>query len=333
MNFVHLVVGISAMLFLQSVRIEAQQPAADLPETKLVLRVSREFIHELTAKQFKRDEPIEMDFTGTVVTGSAQANGTTDVRIKASDNSCDFDLIVNGQVTTQLVATSRSVQMNFRGCAPFKGRRRVVFDEIFFSGRKVEVEATYHSTLDRICSFRSGLIGVLVRGASKSMIRRSLAEDDLKADDEVRTKLTAAIEKESDGFLATLNKVGSIVKQGEELLREEKLLSARSVQHYLAATERSLYISVGPPQHQIARLPRLRASEREPIELWVAIRKEGKPDRFSPILEHWKLVKPFILSRIAKQSPESAKILDQVHVKTVEGWHVLTFAPNFLDSL
>ena len=119
----------------------------------------------------------------------------------------------------------------------------------------------------------------------------------------------------------------------EQLLREEKLLSARSDEHYLAATERSLYISIGPPNHRIARLPRLQASERQPIELWVAIQKPGQPARLNPVLSNWKLGKPFILPRIAEHSPEAAKILDEVQVRPVDGWYVVTFAPHLLESL
>lgn len=326
-------VGVLLSLVSQITPAQAQEPTRELPETKVVLRISREFIHELTAKQFKRDVPIDMQFDGTTVTGSASARGTTEVEIQASENSCNFELVVNGQVTTELVATGRATQAYLHGFAPFKGRRRIVFDDASFLGRNVDLETSYHSSVERICSFRSGFMGVMARNLASSALRRDLPQDDLRAGDEVRARLTAEIVKESDGLLATLNRVGSIVKKGEELLRDEKLLSARSVQHYLAATERSLYISIGPPQHRIAKLPRSSASEREPIELWVAIQKPGKVDRFSPLLANWKIVKPFILPRIAQHSPETAKILDEVQVKSVDGWHIVTFAPKLLDSL
>lgn len=333
MSLVLSLVAVLLSLVAQSAPPPARQSTGELPETKVVLRISREFIHELTAKQFKRDVPIEMDFSGTTVMGSASARGTTEVEIQASENSCNFELVVNGQVTTELVATSRATQTHLHGFAPFKGRRRIVFDDASFLGQNVNLETSYHSSIDRICSFRSGVMGALARNLASSALRRDLSQDDLKAGDEVRARLTAEIIKESDGLLATLNKVGSMVKKGEELLRDEKLLSARSVQHYLAATKRSLYISIGPPQHQIAKLPRSRASEREPIELWVAIQKPGKVDRLSPLLANWKIVKPFILPRIAQQSPETAKILDEVQVKSVDGWHIVTFAPKLLESL
>ena len=333
MNFSVKVIALSSLLFLQSLPVGAEQPSADLPETKVVLRISREFIHELTAKQIKRDVPVDLNANGVAVTGTARAEGTTNVNIQASDNACDFELVVNGSVSTQLVATDRSVQVHLQGTAPFSARRRVVFADDAFSGHKVEVDTSYHSTVAAICSSRAGLIGNLARTTATWKTRRVLPEEDLRAADEVRLRLSAAIEKETDELLVTLNRIGSIVKQGEDVLREEKLISERSVQHYLAATERSIYISIGPPEHRIAKLPKTSASERAPIELWVAIKKPGKKDAFSPILANWKIVKPFVLARIAKRSPETAKILDQVQVKTVENWHVLTFAPSLFALL
>ena len=311
----------------------ADEPAPPLPETRVVLRISRTFIRELTAKEFQRDVPVEMDEAGTAINGTAHADGVTDVQIQANDNACSFDLVVNGRVSTRLTATTRAVQIRLQGSAPFEARRRIAFDDVAFSARPVQVTTSYQSSVEGICSFRPGLIGAFARGIASAKVRNDLGEYDMEAGAEVRKRLTAAIQSENDEMLTTLNKIGALVKQGEQLLRDEKLLSSRTVQHYVAATEKNLYISLGPPNHRIARLPRLLPSEREPIELWVGIRKAGKPDRFSPIIANWRFVKPFMLPRIAKQSPETAKILDQVQVRQVGDWHVLTFAPDLLKSL
>src|SRR5580700_4912158 len=110
----HLVV-LSAMHLVQGVEAEAQQPAGILPETKVVLRISREFIHELTGKQFKRDAPIDKTAFGAKVEGSAHVDGTFDVKLQKSDNASDFDLLVNGEVLTQVVAAKRPVQVYAHG--------------------------------------------------------------------------------------------------------------------------------------------------------------------------------------------------------------------------
>ena len=333
MKLIPLILALSCVLLFQAGGSRAEDPKVDLPETKVVLRISREFIYELTAKRFQRDVPVALNAGGVAVAGTAHVDGATSVEIQGSENACSFELGVQGQVSTHLVATVRAVELQLHGSAPFSARRRIVFEDIAFSAHPAEVTTDYHSTIDRICTVRPGLLGAMTRGIASSKARRTLPESDVQAAAEIRTRLTEAIEKESDDLLILLNKVGAIVKEGEQLLREEKLLSARSVQHYLAATPKSLYISVGPPGHRIAKLPRLNASDRQPIELWVAIKKPGKTDRFSPVLENWKLVKPFLLPRIAQRSPESAKILDQVQIRKVEDWHVVTFAPDLLDSL
>ena len=331
MKFVRHFLAISAMYLLQGVQAEAQQPAELLPETKVVMRISREFIHELTGKQFKRDEPIDKNALGAEVKGSAHVDGKFDVKLQKSDNASDFDLLVSGEVLTQVVATSRPVQIFAHGVGAFTGRRHIGFDGDAFTGHVMEMNVTYHSTIDQLRSSQGGLIGAVTRGIAGSSARRNLPEADRQAEDEIRTQLTTAIERDTDHLILTMNKVGPLLKKGEQLLRDEKVLSARSVQHYLAATDKHLYMSIGPPGRRIPKLPTIDVSKRRPIELWIAISKGSKKDLFNPILEHWKDVKPFVLQRLAVGSPDLVKIVENVEVESVDGWHVLTFAPKLLD--
>jgi hypothetical protein len=331
MKFVPHIVVVSAMHLLQGGPADAQQPAKLLPETKVVLRISREFIHELSGKQFKRDEPIDKNALRAKVEGSAHVDGTFDVKLQKSDNASDFDLLVNGEVLTQVVASSRPIQVHAHGVAAFTGRRRIVFDGNAFTGRAIEMNVTYRSSIDQLRSFRGGLIGAFTRRIARPIVRRNLPEADRRAGNEIRTTLTTAMEKESDQLMVTMNKVGPLLTKGEEILREEKVLSVSSVQHYLAATEQHLYLSIGPPEQRIPKLPRLDVSQRGPIELWIAIKKASKEDLLHPVLQHWNLIKPFLLQRIALRSPELGKIIEQVQVESVEGWYVVTFAPKLLE--
>jgi hypothetical protein len=326
MKFLPHLVASAAMHLL----LVAPAGAQPLPETKVVLRISREFILELTGKQFKREQRIDKNALGAAVEGSAQVDGTFDVKLQKSDVAGDFDLMVNGEVLTQVVATSRPVRVYAHGAATFSGSRRVAFDGNAFTGQAIEINVAYHSNIDQICSVRGGLIGTLARNIASPTVRRNLPAADAQAGDEIRAQMTAAIEKETAQLLATMNKVGPLLKQGEKLLREEKVLSAASVQHYLAATEQHLYMSIGPPGERIPTLPALDVSKRGPIELWIAIKKANKEDFLNPVLEHWNLIKPFVLQRIARRSPELVKIIEHVQVESVEGWYVVTFAPKLL---
>jgi hypothetical protein len=253
------------------------------------------------------------------------------VKLQTSASASDFDFLVKGEVLTQVVATSRRVQVHEHGVARFSGRQRVVFDGNAFTSQALEMNATYHSSLDQVCSFRGGMIGSVTRGIAVRTIRRNLPESDQEAENELLTRLTTAIGKETDEIIETMNKVEPLLKKGEEILREQKLLSESSVQHYLSATEEHLYLSIGPPKHRIPILPKLEAAKRGPVEMWIAIEKASKDDLRDPILEHWNIAKPFVLQRIGKDSPELAKIVEQVQVETVEGWYVVTIAPKLLE--
>jgi hypothetical protein len=297
-------VVISAIPLLLGVQAEALEQTKLLPETKVVLRISRQFIHELTGKQFNRDEPIAKNSFGVTVQGDAHVDGTFDVKLQKSASASDFDFLVKGEVLTQLAATSRNVQIHEHGVGGFSGRRRVVFDGNTFTGHALEMNATYCSSLDQVCSFRGGLIGSVTRGIAQRTARRNLPESDQEAENELRTRLTTAMGNETDQIIETMNKVGPLLKKGEEILREQKLLSVSSVQHYLAATEEHLYLSIGPPEHRIPSLPKLDIPKPGPIEMWIAI---------------------------GKDSPELAKIVEQVQVEVVEGWYVVTIAPKLLE--
>jgi hypothetical protein len=316
---------------LQGVRAEAQEPAKPLPETKVVLRITRQFIRELTGKQFERDEPIAKNSFGAIVQGSAHAEGTFDVKLQKSSNAIDLELLVKGEVSTQVAATRRLVQVSGHGDAGFTGRQSVAFDGNAFIGQSLEINARYHYSLDGACSFRGGLSGSLTRGIALRTTRRNLPEYEQQAENELRNRLTIAIGKETDQILATMNKVGPLLKKGEEILREQKVLSASSVQQYLATTEEHLYLSIGPPEHRIPSLPKLNASKRGPIEMWIAIEKASKDELRNSILQNWSIAKPFILQRIGKNSPELVKIVEQVQVEVVESWYVVTIAPRLLD--
>jgi len=322
---------ISAIHLLQAERADAEQPAKLLPETKVVLRISRKFIHELTGRQFKHDEPIDKITSGATVTGSAHADGVFDVKLQESDNASDFVLMVNGEVLTRVVAASRPLKVYAHGVASFAGRRRIVFDGNAFTGQITEMNVTYHSNIDQFCPVRGGMIGALTRDIARPIVRRKLPEADREVGNEIRTRLATDIEKETDQLILTLNKVGPLLTKGEQILHEENVLSVSSVHQYLAATEEHFYLSIGPPGQRIPSLPELAVSKRGPIELWIAISKPSREDLLTPVLKHWDLIKPLVLQRIALRSPELGKIVEQVQVDSVAGWYVVTFAPKLLE--
>ena len=157
---------------LQEMQAQAREAAKPRPETKIVVRISREFIHELTGKDFRRDAPIDNNAFGAKVEGSAHVDGNFDVKLQSA-NASDFDLLINGEVLTQAVATTRPVQVHTHGVAVFAGRRRIVFDGDAFTGKAIDMNVTYHSSIDQLCSSHGGMIGVLTRGIARTTVRHT----------------------------------------------------------------------------------------------------------------------------------------------------------------
>jgi hypothetical protein len=317
-------VALSAMFLLLTASASAQE--AKLPETKVVLRMTREFLNELTGKQYQSEDEIKTRISGADVAAQGTIECTFDVKLHPSQTECAFDLVVKGTFITQITATRRPVLANLHGAAPFHGTRRIVFDGAGFTGQEIDLQATHHSDLDQVSSSRRGLIGAITRSAARKSINRSLPASDRQISEQVRTHLTKTLKDESDQRMTALNQtVKMIVKEAEELLREEKLVAANSLHRYFAATEHHLCMSIGPARHRIPALPALEPAKRAAIELWIA-----KGDDVGSVLDSWELVKPAVFQRVARRWPALAKMLEEVRVESVEGWYVATLAPDGL---
>jgi hypothetical protein len=170
------------------------------------------------------------------------------------------------------------------------------------------------------------LIGAVARGVARKNAKRNMPEADLQISEEIRTFLTKAMQEESDKRMAAMNaNVKTIVKEAEEFLREEKVLATNGMHRYLAATEHHLCMSFGPLDHRIPKLPALDRAKPASIELWIA-----KGDQVNLVVESWDVIKPAVFQRVARRSPELAKMLEQVQVESVQGWYVATLARKYL---
>jgi hypothetical protein len=323
---------VAAILIGQSIPVAAQ-PAKPLPETKIVLRVSRGFIHQLTGVHFQRVEPISKNTT----TGNARVQGRFDVQLRPSAIESEFDLLIDGEVSTQVMTTRRPVEVHTHGSGPFNGHRRIVFDGNGFTGQPIELNVAHHSSVDAILSFRGGLRGALARRIALPAVRRSLPDGDRQTAADIRARLSKTLEEETDNLMAVINKIGPLMRKGEELLIEEELITKGNRHLYRSATKDHLVLSLGMADRRIAELPEREASKSAPLELWIAKREESKERRFEFFLKHWQLMAPLIDAQLARHDPELAKSLEgklhKVQMDSVAGWHVVTFAPELRDLL
>ena len=317
--------------------VPAQEPGKPLPETRIVLRVSGKFIQELVGDGFERDEPVDAHVDGVAVAGTAHVSGNFHITLHENETESDFDVLVKGEVLTELAATRRPVVVQVHGSAPFSARRRVVNKDEQFVAQALTMEVRNHFTLDEIDSFRGGLRGALTRRIARPFVRRGVADGDRRADDAIRTQMTQALEAELDKLVAAMNQIPPLVEQAHDLIILENNPPPKGLCAYRAATKDHLLLSIGAPDHRIPDLPKLDKDKRAPLELWIGVAKNAHTEeRRKFIFANKRLIAPYLRDQLQTRAPELmkeldeplARLLDDVQVHEMPGWHVLTFAPK-----
>jgi len=337
MRYLFAFVSAVAILFLDSLPLEAQPPGKELPETRIVLRVSRKFIQRLTGSRFQRDVPIDSNVDGMRVTGKATVTGKFKVTLVESDTDTDFDVVATGEVATQLTATRRPIMVQAHGTAPFTARRHFDHTADKFTASKPEIDVRNQFILDAICPFRRGLIGAATRRIAGPIVRRGLADGDREAEAQIRAELGDSLERELDKLALALNRVPPLVRQTHEVVIAELKLPKEGVKPYRAATKDHLLFSIGKPDRRMPTLPVLSTEICAPVELWIGESKDaGKEERRKFLLENWRLIVPVLMTQLEVRSPELtkeideplAKLLEEVRIHVTPGWHVVLFAPK-----
>ncbi len=316
--------------------LNAQEPTP-MPETRIVLRVSGEFIQCMLGKSFQRDEPIATNVQGVAVTGTAHVTGKLRVALKESDVDSAFDILIDGTVASQITGKSRPVVIQAHGNATFTGKRKYVSIDDQFVAEPVTLSACNQFTLDRICAFHGGLVGKLTERIARPYVLRSLAEGDRYAEEEIGRRMIQALETEFEKVVEAANKIPPLVKQAHQMLILEGRAPSEKVRVYRAATKEHLLFSLGKEGRRIPDLPTLPKEKQGPVELWIAVSKdEQKEKRRAFLLQNWRHIVPFLRAQLQKRSPELTKdvdeplsrLLDDVQIHVIPGWHVLTFAPK-----
>src|ERR1700687_3765209 len=126
MKLSHCLIASLAAIVTRFLAAHAQEPEKPLPKTRIVLRVSGKFIQGLLGVRFQRDEPIGENVNGIAVTGTARVAGTLHVRLHESNTESNFDVLVRGEVLSQLSAMHRPVVVLVHGTAPFSACQPIV---------------------------------------------------------------------------------------------------------------------------------------------------------------------------------------------------------------
>jgi hypothetical protein len=325
------------ILFTSGNAADAQEQP--LPETKVVLRVSGEFLHQLTGVAFKRNEPIRTSVQRAVVDGNAQVDARFEVSLCECETESDFELNVRGTVSTRTVATSRPVVVYMHSVAPFEARRRIGYNGEKFAGQPMQISVVNQLSVDAIRSVRPGPLGALARRFARPAVMRGLPESNRQATDNIRAQIARTVDEETAKLMKALNDVEPIVKKGQDVLIEEGLIPKSDLAGYRAATKDHLCFSVGPKKAQLPKLPAIERSKSAPLELWMVRTQDSREARLDFFLKNWRLIRPVVHDQIVRAHPELARklgsklneILDTVRVETVGDWHVVTFAPELRD--
>jgi hypothetical protein len=313
-----------------------QEPAAPQP-TRIVLRVATDFIQKLMGETVARDEAVHAMAGDTPVTGTAHISARFRLAVHESKTANDFDVVVDGNIATQLTATRPALCADFHGDAPFLARRPIVHREGRFVGDAVTVEVCNRFTLDDIRPHHGGLTGLAIRSATRPFLRRAVTEGDGQANDEIRRRMTQSLTVELDKLADTLNQIPPLVKKGYDLLILEGGKTPPGVQEYRAATRQHLLFSIGGPGRRIPDLPTLPRDQQAPLELWVGVSKNTFTEvRRNFMVQNWRMVTPYLREQLLHRSPELAKevaeplerLLDEVRIQETDGWHVIALGPK-----
>jgi hypothetical protein len=333
----HFLFGIIAAIAPTLLAAQAQEPGKPLPESRIVLRVSDKFIQGLLGVRFQRDEAIGEKVNGIAVTGAARVTGKLYVRLHESNTESNFDVLIHGEVLSQLTATRRPVVVLAHGTAPFSACQPIVHQDHQFMRQALTVDVRNHFALDEICSFRGGLTGAFTQRIARPFARRGLADGDSQANEKIRAEMTPVLETEMGKLVAVLNKIPPLVKKAHELIILESKLPPDGVRVYRAATKEHLLISIGKPNLRIPKLPNLDKDKQAPLELWIGVaRNVNREERRKFILQNWRLITPFLRAQLQSRSPQLTKeqdetldhLLEEVQIHEMPGWHVVTFAPR-----
>jgi hypothetical protein len=116
-------------------------------ETKIVLRISKEFVRQHAPPVVEHVAPVNKCLFGSRVTGTAFTKGQPALTMDTDHSKPVFTLHFKGTTTTKTVASKHPVKAFNTGVAVFDVHREIRFDGMQFSEGPESIEATYSSRL------------------------------------------------------------------------------------------------------------------------------------------------------------------------------------------
>jgi hypothetical protein len=294
------------------------------PETKVVLRISKEFIEQHSPPPVEHVARVDRCLFGSHVTGTAFTRGQASLAMHADDTRAVFVLHFTGTTTTRTVATKRPVAAYNTGVAPFDVHREIRFDGMQFSEGPESIEASYASRLDSLCG-PPGLRGRIVRAIAQPQLEELRPRADAIGLADTKATVLESFGKETDRLVDELNDRVPW-KQTLNLLGPRR---PDSVPHF-ASTKEWILASPGPKDAKIPELPEESARMKAPIELWI----HGTPDAVTAvkIVTLWNVVNRG-LGRFRDQQPEAAPKITDIKPDVIGEWWVMRVGADVLEKV
>ena len=246
----------------------ADEPTPDVTETRVVLRISREFIRKHTLPSMEEVAPVNRCLFGAHVTGQSLTKGATTVNMDIVDgDAAIFTFHFKGATVTNSVATHNPVSVYSTGTTNFEAQRAIHFDGLRFAAGPATIEAAHSSEIDGVATPR-GLRGAIARSQAWAQIRKNKPAADAISLEDTKAKVLASFNRESDQLVSDLNSVVPLEQTVKVLAPRTKDWTT-----HIARTREYIIISPGPKEAGIPILPKEFLQLKAPMELWI----HGKP--------------------------------------------------------
>jgi hypothetical protein len=250
---------------------EQGSPPEDMPDHRLVLRVSDNFLNTLLKDAMvDRKVPVRENILGTDVHGTAHIQAQPGVKLVESPDKATFYLTLRGTAQSRSTGYNGPAIIYSRAVTSFTAYKKIVFEPgKGFRGLPPVVKASTTTYVDGFGSVPGGIIGRIVRRrASRQEAAQHYLVQEI-ARQRAAARIKAGFERTSNERLAKLN-------QSPELQTIAALLKASGdgeVKYACCTTPHCLQVATafngdkcGPIQLPFVDVPN---RERAPIEIWM----------------------------------------------------------------
>jgi hypothetical protein len=293
-------------------------------ETKIVLRISKEFVRQHAPAAVENVAPVNKCLFGSRVTGTAYTKGQPLLTMDTDHSKPVFTLHFKGTTITKTVASKHPVKAYNTGVAQFDVHRQIRFDGIQFSEGPESIEATYSSLLDCVAT-PPGLRGRIVRKFALPQIEEMKPKADAIALADTKATVLDAFGKHTDELVSDLNKRLPWKQTMALLMPQDSPWTGQ-----FASTKDWILASPGTKDAGIPELPEEESKLGAPIELWI----HGKlgDGTAAKVIAIWSAVH-FGLDKFRDAAPPGAAKLEDIKPAVVGDWWVLRVGSDLVEGL